>query len=176
GGYYIAVAADKIYVDKASIVGSIGVLMDGYGFTEVMKKVGVERRLMTSGENKAMLDPFSPLNPKHEALAQNMLNEIHEQFKTVVRDGRGSRLKESSETFSGLFWSGEQSIKIGLADAIGSADYVAREVIKQDEIVDFTYQDDLASRIAKRIGASTSAAIGETLAKQLVNAGTIRLH
>ncbi|HYN54139.1 MAG TPA: S49 family peptidase [Methylotenera sp.] len=176
GGYYIAVAADKIYVDKASIVGSIGVLMDGYGFTEVMKKVGVERRLMTSGENKAMLDPFSPLNPKHEALAQNMLNEIHEQFKTVVRDGRGSRLKENKETFSGLFWSGEQSIKIGLADAIGSADYVAREVIKQDEIVDFTYQDDFASRIAKRIGASTSAAIGETLAKQLVNAGTIRLH
>lgn len=176
GGYYIAVAADKIYVDKASIVGSIGVLMDGYGFTEVMKKVGVERRLMTAGENKAMLDPFSPVNPKHEALAQNMLNEIHEQFKTVVREGRGSRLKENKETFSGLFWSGEQSIKIGLADAIGSSDYVAREVIKQDEIVDFTYQDDFASRIAKRIGASTSAAIGETLAKQLVNASTIRLH
>ena len=176
GGYYIAAAADKIYVDKASIVGSIGVLMDGYGFTEVMKKVGVERRLMTAGENKAMLDPFSPLNPKHEALAQSMLNEIHEQFKTVVRDGRGSRLKENSETFSGLFWSGEQSIKIGLADALGSADYVAREVIKQEEIVDFTYQDDFASRIAKRIGASTSAAIGETLAKQLVNAGTIKLH
>ncbi|MEO6117821.1 MAG: S49 family peptidase [Methylotenera sp.] len=176
GGYYIAAAADKIYVDKASIVGSIGVLMDGYGFTEVMKKVGVERRLMTAGENKAMLDPFSPLNPKHQALAQNMLNEIHEQFKTVVRDGRGSRLKENSETFSGLFWSGEQSIKIGLADAIGSADYVAREVIKQEEIVDFTYQDDFASRIAKRIGATTSAAIGETLAKQLVNAGGIKLH
>ena len=176
GGYYIAAAADKIYVDKASIVGSIGVLMDGYGFTEVMKKVGVERRLMTAGENKAMLDPFSPLNPKHQALVQNMLNEIHEQFKTVVREGRGSRLHENSETFSGLFWSGEQSIKIGLADAIGSADFVAREVIKQKEIVDFTYQDDFASRIAKRIGASTSAAIGETLAKQLVNAGEVKLR
>lgn len=176
GGYYIAAAADKIYVDKASIVGSIGVLMDGYGFTEVMKKVGVERRLLTAGENKAMLDPFSPVNPKHVAFAQTMLNEIHEQFKTVVREGRGARLKETPETFSGLFWSGEQSIKIGLADSIGSADYVAREVIKQEEIVDYTYQDDFASRIAKRIGASASAAIGETLAKQLISAGEVKLH
>jgi protease-4 len=160
GGYYIAAAADKIYVDKASIVGSIGVLMDGYGFTEVMKKVGVERRLMTAGENKAMLDPFSPLNPKHQLLAQMMLDEIHEQFKTVVREGRGDRLKETAETFSGLFWSGEKSIKIGLADALGSADYVAREVIKQEEIVDFTYQDDFASRVAKRIGASMGKSLG----------------
>ncbi|MDO9204453.1 MAG: S49 family peptidase [Methylotenera sp.] len=176
GGYYIAVAADKIYVDKASIVGSIGVLMDGYGFTEVMKKVGVERRLMTAGENKAMLDPFSPVNPKHQALAQTMLNEIHEQFKTVVRQGRTTRLKETPETFSGLFWSGEQSIKMGLADAIGSADYVAREVIKQEKIVDFTTQEDFASRLAKRIGASASASFGEMLAKQIVKAGEVKLH
>lgn len=176
GGYYIAVAADKIYVDKASIVGSIGVLMDGYGFTEVMKKVGVERRLMTAGENKAMLDPFSPVNPKHQALAQSMLNEIHEQFKTVVRQGRGLRLKETPDTFSGLFWSGEQSIKIGLADAVGSADYVAREIIKQEEIVDFTYQEDFASRIAKRIGAGASAKIGDVIARQLVDSGEIRLR
>jgi protease-4 len=176
GGYYIAVAADKIYVDKASIVGSIGVLMDGYGFTEVMKKVGVERRLMTAGENKGMLDPFSPINPKQQVLAQTMLNEIHEQFKTVVRHGRGARLKETPETFSGLFWSGEQGIKLGLADAIGSADYVAREVIKQEEIVDFTSQEDFASRIAKRIGASASTVIGETLAKQLVSAGAVKLR
>ncbi len=176
GGYYIAVAADKIYVDKASIVGSIGVLMDGYGFTEVMKKVGVERRLMTAGENKAMLDPFSPVNPKHQALAQSMLNEIHEQFKTVVRQGRGARLKETPETFSGLFWSGEQSIKIGLADAVGSADYVAREVIKQEDIVDFTYQDDFASRIAKRIGASASAVLGEVITRQLVSTGEVKLR
>ncbi len=176
GGYYIAVAADKIYVDKASIVGSIGVLMDGYGFTEVMKKVGVERRLMTAGENKAMLDPFSPVNPKHQVLAQAMLDEIHEQFKTVVRQGRGARLKENPEIFSGLFWSGEQSIKLGLADAIGSADYVAREVIKQEEIVDFTYQDDLASRIAKRIGASASAAVSDILVKQMINAGELKLR
>ena len=160
GGYYIAAATDKIYVDKASIVGSIGVLMDGYGFTEVMKNVGVERRLLTAGENKAMLDPFSPVNPKHQQLAQNMLNQIHEQFKTVVREGRGKRLIEDSETFSGLFWSGEQSIKIGLADALGSADFVAREVIKQEEIVDFTYQDTLTDRFAKRLGASMAKSIG----------------
>lgn len=176
GGYYIAAAADKIYVDKASIVGSIGVLMDGYGFTEVMKKVGVERRLMTAGENKAMLDPFSPINPKHQELAQAMLNEVHEQFKTVVRQGRGSRLKETPEVFSGLFWSGEQSIKLGLADALGSTDYVAREVIKHEDIVDFTYQDDFASRIAKRIGASVSATVGEVLAKQLVSASEVKLR
>jgi protease-4 len=160
GGYYIAAATDKIYVDKGSIVGSIGVLMDGYGFTEAMKKVGVERRLLTAGENKAMLDPFSEVNPKHQALAQNMLNEIHEQFKTVVRNGRGARLKETPETFSGLFWSGEQSIKIGLADALGSADYVAREVIKQEEIVDYTYQDTVLDRFAKRLGASVAKAVG----------------
>ncbi len=160
GGYYIAVATDKIYVDKGSIVGSIGVLMDGYGFTEVMKKVGVERRLLTAGENKAMLDPFSPVNEKHKAFAQTMLNEIHEQFKTVVRNGRGNRLKETPETFSGLFWSGEQSIKLGLADALGSADYVAREVIKQEEIVDYTYQETVVDRFAKRLGASMAKAIG----------------
>lgn len=167
GGYYIAAAADKIYVDQASIVGSIGVLMDGYGFTEVMKKVGVERRLLTAGVNKAMLDPFSPVNPKHQAYIQTMLNEIHEQFKKVVREGRGSRLKETPEMFSGLFWSGEQSIKIGLADAYGSADFVAREVIKQEEIVDFTYQEDFTSRIAKRIGASVSKVVSEVVVKEL---------
>ncbi len=160
GGYYIAAAADKIYVDKASIVGSIGVLMDGYGFTGVMKKVGVERRLLTAGENKAMLDPFSPVNPKHQAYAQAMLNEIHEQFKTVVREGRGKRLHETPETFSGLFWSGEQSIKIGLADALGSTDYVAREVIKQEEVVDFTYQETVVDRFAKRLGASVAQQLG----------------
>lgn len=176
GGYYIAVAADKIYVDKGSIIGSIGVLMDGYGFTEAMNKVGVERRLMTAGENKAMLDPFSPVNPKHQELAQTMLNEIHEQFKTVVRQGRGNRLKETPEVFSGLFWSGEQGIKLGLADALGSADYVAREVIKQENIVDYTYQDDFASRIAKKIGASMSQGIGEVIAKQLVNAESMKLR
>ena len=176
GGYYIAVATDKIYVDKASIVGSIGVLMDGYGFTEIMKKVGVERRLMTAGENKAMLDPFSPVNPKHQELAQAMLNEVHEQFKAVVRQGRGARLKETPEIFSGLFWSGEQSVKLGLADALGSADYVAREVIKEEQIVDFSYEEDLASRVAKRIGASASAVMGESLSKAILSSSQVKLR
>lgn len=176
GGYYIAVAADKIYVDKGSIVGSIGVLMDGYGFTEVMKKVGVERRLLTAGENKAMLDPFSEVNPKHVAFVQTMLNEIHEQFKTVVREGRGNRLKEMPETFSGLFWSGEQGVKMGLVDEFGSADYVAREVIKEENMVDYSYQDDFASRIAKKIGASVSQSVSEVIAKQLISAGEVKLR
>jgi protease-4 len=154
GGYYIAVAADKIYVDKASIIGSIGVLMDGFGFTGTMEKFGVERRLMTAGENKAMLDPFSPVNPKHKILAQTMLDEIHQQFISVVRDGRGKRLKETPETFSGLFWSGEAGIKMGLADELGSYEYVAREVIKQENIVDFTASEGLADRVARKFGAS----------------------
>jgi len=160
GGYYIAVAADKIFVDKASIVGSIGVLMDGYGFTEVMKKVGVERRLLTAGANKGMLDPFSPVNPKQQAFAQTMLDQIHQQFITVVRQGRGNRLKETEETFSGLFWNGEESIKLGLADAQGSAEYVAREVIKESEIVDFTYQETVVDRFAKKLGASMAQQLG----------------
>ena len=154
GGYYIAVAADKIYVDKASIIGSIGVLMDGFGFTGAMEKFGVERRLMTAGENKAMLDPFSPVNPKHKAFAQAMLNEVHQQFISVVREGRGSRLKETPETFSGLFWSGEAGIKMGLADELGSYEYVAREVIKQENIVDYTASEGLADRVARKFGAS----------------------
>lgn len=160
GGYYIAVAADKIFVDKASIVGSIGVLMDGYGFTELMKKVGVERRLMTAGENKGMLDPFSPVNPKQQAFAQSMLDQIHQQFIKVVREGRGNRLKENEQTFSGLFWNGEESIKLGLADAEGSADYVAREIIKQSDIVDFTYQETVVDRFAKKLGASMGQELG----------------
>ena len=154
GGYYIAVAADKIYVDKASIIGSIGVLMDGFGFTGAMAKFGVERRLMTAGENKAMLDPFSPVNPKHKVLAQAMLDEVHQQFINVVRQGRGNRLKETPETFSGLFWSGETGIKMGLADELGSYEYVAREVIKQENIVDFTASEGLADRVARKFGAS----------------------
>ena len=171
GGYYIAAAADKIYVDKASIVGSIGVLMDGYGFTETMKKVGVERRLLTAGENKAMLDPFSEVNPKHKAFAQTMLNEIHAQFKTAVRVGRGNRLKETPEVFSGLFWSGEQSIKLGLADALGSADYVAREIVKEEEIVDFSYQETIADRFAKKFGASVGASLSKNLGLEVGTKG-----
>jgi protease IV len=157
GAYYIAVAADEIYVDKASIVGSIGVLMDGFGFSGLMGKLGVERRLLTAGENKAMLDPFSPVNPKHVKMAKVMIDQIHQQFITVVREGRGARLKETPETFSGLFWNGEEAVKQGLVDGIGTLDYVARELIKAEDIVDYTPRDNVAERLAKRFGASVGA-------------------
>ncbi|RZL11664.1 MAG: S49 family peptidase [Rubrivivax sp.] len=152
--YYIAAAADNIYVDKASIVGSIGVLMDGFGFVGVMDKLGVERRLMTAGANKGMLDPFSPRNPEQDQFAQAMLDQIHQQFIQVVRTGRGKRLKETPETFSGLFWNGEQAVQNGLADQLGSLDHVARDVIKADEIIDYTVKANLAERLAKRFGAA----------------------
>ena len=157
GAYYIAVAADEIYVDKASIVGSIGVLMDGFGFTGLMDKVGVERRLITSGSNKGMLDPFTPQNPQQTAFAQAMLDQIHQQFITTVRAGRGDRLKETSETFSGLFWNGEEAVKLGLADKLGSLDFVAREVVKAEEIIDYTPHENVAERLAKRFGAAVGA-------------------
>ena len=155
--YYIAVSADAIYVDKASIVGSIGVLMDGFGFTGLMDKLGIERRLMTAGENKGFLDPFSPQTKHQREHAQTMLNQIHQQFIQVVREGRGDRLKETPELFSGLFWIGEQAVTLGLADGMGSLDYVAREVVKAEDIVDYTRHDNVAERLVKRFGA----AIGE---------------
>jgi protease-4 len=157
GAYYIAVATDEIYVDKASIVGSIGVLMDSFGFTGLMSKLGVERRLLTAGENKAMLDPFSPVSEKHNAFAKQMIEQIHQQFIAVVREGRGERLKETPETFSGLFWNGEEAVKLGLADHLGNLDYVAREVIKAEEVIDYTPRDNVAERLAKRFGASIGA-------------------
>jgi protease-4 len=161
--YYIAVATDQIYVDKASIVGSIGVLMDGFGFTGLMDKLGIERRLMTAGENKGFMDPFSPQTEKHRVYTQGMLNEIHQQFIAVVKKGRGARLKETSETFTGLFWSGQQAIELGLADSIGTLDFVAREVVKAPDLVDYTKRDNVAERLAKRFGA----AIGEGAVKAL---------
>ena len=153
GGYYVAVAADKIYVNKASIVGSIGVLMDGFGVTGTMDKLGVERRLMTAGENKGFLDPFSPQAPEHKAHAQLLLNDIHQQFIDVVKAGRGTRLKETPEMFSGLMWTGAQSIQMGLADDFGSVDSVARDVIKAEKVLDYSIQDNIAERFAKRLGA-----------------------
>lgn len=163
GGYYIAAAADKIFVDKASIVGSIGVLMDGFGFTEGMKKLGVERRLLTAGENKGFLDPFSPLDQNDVAHAQALLNEIHQQFIQAVRQGRGDRLKEQPSLYSGLVWSGTRSIELGLADGLGSLDYVAREIVKAEEIVDYSPQESLADRLARRLGT----AIGQALSPQM---------
>jgi protease-4 len=159
GGYYVAVAADQIYVDPASIVGSIGVLMDGFGFTGTMEKLGVERRLLTAGENKGFLDPFSPMNPKQRDYAEKLLTDVHRQFIDVVKQGRGKRLKETPELFSGLFWTGQRSIDLGLADALGSVDYVAREVIKAEDIVDFTPHENLAERFARRFGAATAEAL-----------------
>ena len=152
--YYIAVAADQIYVDKASIVGSIGVLMDGFGFTGLMDKLGVERRLLTAGDNKGFLDPFSNQSERQRAYAQTMLNQIHQQFITVVKNGRGDRLKETPEMFSGLFWSGQQAVSLGLADQFGSLEFVAREVVKAEDIIDYTRRENVAERLAKRFGAA----------------------
>jgi len=154
GAYYIAVAADEIYVDKASLVGSIGVLMDGFGFVGSMEKLGVERRLLIAGDNKAMLDPFSPLNEKQKAYAQVMIDQIHQQFIKVVKDGRGKRLIENPTTFSGLFWNGEEAVHQGLADKFGNLDYVAREVVKAEEVIDYTPKENFAERLARRIGSS----------------------
>ena len=170
GAYYIAVAADEIFVDKASLVGSIGVLMDGFGFTGLMDKLGVERRLLTAGENKGMLDPFSPQDPTHKAYAQAMIEQIHQQFISVVKAGRGDRLKASPETFSGLFWNGEEAVRLGLADKLGNLDFVAREVVMAEEVVDYTPRDNVAERLAKRFGA----AVGEGAVKALRSFAPLR--
>jgi protease IV len=154
GGYYVAAAADQIFVNQASLVGSIGVLMDSFGVTGLMNKMGVERRLLTAGENKGMLDPFSPVNPRHQAYVKSMLNEVHQQFIAVVKKGRGTRLKESPDIFSGLFWSGAKSVELGLADGFGTVESVARDVIQAEKIVDFTREENLFERFAKRLGAS----------------------
>lgn len=152
--YYIAASADSIYVDKASLVGSIGVLMDGFGFTELMGKLGIERRLMTAGTNKAMLDPFSPQNPEQSAYIQAMLGDIHAQFIAVVKRGRGERLKETPDMFSGLVWNGQQAVALGLADGLGSLDSVARDVVNASDMVDYTLRENLGSRLARQFGAS----------------------
>lgn len=164
--YYIAVAADQIYVDKASIVGSVGVLMNGFGFVGLLDKLGIERRLMTSGSNKGMLDPFSPRDLDQEGYAQQMLEQVHQQFITVVRQGRGKRLKEDETTFSGLFWNGQQAVSMGLVDRLGSLDQVAREVVKHEDIVDYTQHEDIAERLAKRFGAAVGAGAVQSIERQ----------
>jgi protease-4 len=165
GGYYVAVAADRIYVDKASIVGSIGVLMEGFGFTGLMDKVGVERRLLTAGENKGFLDPFSPQEERHRIHAQELLGDVHQQFIDVVRKGRGERLKESPDMFSGLMWSGSRSVELGLTDGFGSVEYVAREVVKAADIVDFTQRQNIAERFAKQFGADLAESMASTISR-----------
>lgn len=161
GGYYVAAAADRIYVGRSSIVGSIGVRMDSFGVTGLMEKLGVERRLLTAGDNKGFLDPFLPVDPKQQAHAQALLDEVHRHFIDAVRDGRGQRLKETPDMFSGLIWSGQKSVELGLADALGSLDYVAREVVKAEKVVDYTQKENLAERFARRLGAGAANAVLE---------------
>lgn len=160
GGYYIAAAADKIYANPSSLVGSIGVLMDGFGFTETMDKLGVERRLLTAGEHKGMLDPFSPVKKEEQAHIQKMLEQVHAQFIRAVREGRGKRLAESPDVFSGLIWSGEEAKKLGLVDDFGSADYVAREVIGAEELVDYTVEPDYLDHLARQLGLGAAKVLG----------------
>ena len=163
--YYIAVAADEIYADKASLVGSIGVLMDGFGFTGLMDKIGVERRLMTAGENKGFLDPFSPSDEKQQAVVQAMLDDIHQQFIAVVREGRGDRLKETPDTFSGLVWNGQQAVGLGLVDGLSNLDAVARDVVNAPELIDYTQREDWSTRLAKQIGASMGHGVAARLSQ-----------
>jgi protease-4 len=163
GGYYIAVAGDKILVDKASLVGSIGVVMGGFGFTGLMEKMGISRRLITAGTDKGMLDPFSKENPKQVEMVKKMLDEIHQQFITVVKQGRGERLKNDPEIFSGRVWNGEQALQLGLVDGYGTVDSVARDVLKTPDIVEYTLKENFAERVAKRFGAEAGAVISKAL-------------
>jgi protease-4 len=163
GCYYIASAADKIFVNPASIVGSIGVIMNGFGFVGTMDKFGVERRLVTAGEHKAIMDPFSPANAQETEYIQVMLNQVHQQFIDAVKKGRGDRLKETQEMFSGLVWSGAESIKLGLADEIGSGDYVAREIIGAKKLENFTQEEHLLDRLVGKMGAAFGHSIGTVL-------------
>jgi protease IV len=163
GAYYVAVAADKIYVDKASLVGSIGVIMDGFGFVGTLDKLGIERRALTAGDNKTFLDPFLPLTAKQKEYAQQMLADIHQQFIAVVRSGRGSRIKDSPELFSGLVWNGRRSIELGLTDALGSVRSVARDVVKAEDIVDFTVQENVAERVARKFGAAAGRSVAASI-------------
>ena len=176
GGYYIAAAADRIYVNKASVIGSIGVLMDGFGFTGTMEKLGVERRAYTAGENKDFLDPFAPENPKQKEFAKQMLSEIHQQFIDTVKAGRGKRLKETPDMFSGLIWTGARSIELGLADELGSLDYVAREVIKAERVVDFTPDENYLEQFSKRLGAETGASFARSFAASLARGTSVGEH
>src|SRR5438132_1786716 len=163
GAYYVAVAADQIYVNKASLIGSIGVIIDGFGFVGAMDKLGIERRALAAGENKTFLDPFSPLSPQQRDYAQKMIVEIHQQFIAAVKAGRGARLKESPELFSGLVWNGARGVDLGLADALGSLDYVAREVIKAEDLVDFTVKENLTERLARKFGATLGKSLGAVI-------------
>lgn len=163
GAYYVAAGADRIYVDKASMVGSIGVLIDSFGFTGTMEKLGIERRLYTAGQSKGFLDPFSPQKQDEIAHVQRLLDDVHQQFIQVVKDGRGDRLSDDPDLFTGMVWSGEQSIALGLADAVGSTRSVARDVIEAETLVDYTPQISLLARLADQLGASVAKHLGSSL-------------
>ena len=163
GGYYVAVAGEKIYVDKASLVGSVGVIMSGFGVTGLMEKLGIERRLITAGKNKALLDPFSKQDSNQKVFVQEMINEVHEQFIKVVRDGRGSRLKETPDMFTGLVWNGAKSVDLGLTDGLGTVDFVARDIFKAPDLVDYTIKENFAERVAKRFGAAMGSGVAKIL-------------
>lgn len=160
GGYYIASAADKIFVNQASIIGSIGVVMNGFGFVDTLNKLGVERRLLTAGAHKAMLDPFSPVNEEETLYMQRLLDQVHGQFINAVRAGRGDRLKENKDMFSGLVWTGKEGVELGLADDFGNDRFVAKTVIGAEKLVNFTHHDRLLDRLAGRLGASFGQALG----------------
>lgn len=163
GCYYIVVAADKIYASPASLVGSIGVVTDSFGFVDSLKKLGIERRLFTAGENKGFLDPFSPLDPKHQRYWEGLLKDIHQQFISAVKDGRGEALKDSKEVFSGLIWSGDRAKGLGLIDEFASASQVARDVIGAEDIVDYTVQENLLNRFTEQLGSATARALSREL-------------
>ncbi len=159
GGYYIAAAADAIYADKASLVGSIGVISSSFGFVDIMEKIGVQRRLYTAGENKAFLDPFSPINQAETKFWQNVLAVTHKQFINNVKQGRGDRLVDDPKLFSGLIWTGEQAVELGLIDALGSSGYVAREIIGEERIVNFTLNQTPLEEIIGQLGVSISRGV-----------------
>jgi protease-4 len=163
GGYYIAAAADKIYADKASLVGSIGVIMSGFGFVDTLQKLGIERRVLTAGENKAFMDSFAPLKNEEVYHVEELLEEMHQQFIDVVKQGRGDRLLDDEVIFSGLIWSGEESVNIGLVDALGSSSYVAREIIGAEDIVDFTFRRNVLDQFASQLGASMVNTFGDII-------------
>lgn len=167
GAYYMASAADQIYVNPASLVGSIGVIMGGFGLEELIKKMGIERRVMTAGEHKAIGDPFAPVKPEEREHIQKMLDTIHQQFITAVRQGRGQRLKETPDMFSGLFWTGEQAVELGLADGFGSVDQVARNIVKAEETIDYTPMPNPFDNMLKKLGVSAGTAMAQNLAPTL---------
>ena len=154
GGYYVAAATERIFADKASLVGSIGVRLSSFGFVDAMKKLGVERRQLTAGKNKAMLDPFSPRDKEAEQHMVTVLQDTHEQFINAVKTGRGDRLSDDERLFSGLVWNGEQSLDMGLIDELGNTGYVAREIIGEETLVNYTIQPDLFERFTRGVAQS----------------------